>query len=299
MNGFLLKGQAAINVVAALVVSVILLLIVTVSAVQTGGRYTASESANKDLQNKIAQLNQRIAEKDAELKGLKQTDNYFYQQGVKARQAKKWAESTKILKGMVERFPQTSLRPAALRLIQSNASDAQEAAFRSAMEAYDAGSFVIAEKRFDEFIVAYPDSAMASRVRSLKRGMAAKQAAADRAAARAAEVAAEQEERANAKLEIVDWTWGQTDSESFVEVTGRVKNISGESLKNVEAVVEFEDRNGQLITTDSALIDYNPILPGQTSTFKVIETYNPAMKKAGISFKDLMGGSIPTYSKRR
>ena len=49
---------------------------------------------------------------------------------------------------------------------------------------------------------------------------------------------------------------------------------------------------GGFITSDDALIDYNPILPGQTSPFKAMATENPAMRKASIDFKELMGGSI-------
>lgn len=303
MNEFALKGQAAVGVVAALVVAALLFLISLFTAINTGSLLQVQERANADLRAKLSdtetKLNKRIASLETELKTLKQTDNYFYQQAVKARQAKKWQESTKILKGMLERFPQTTLRTAGQRLIQNNTSDIESAAFGEAMEAYNAGSFIIAEKRFDEFIAYHPGSTLATRARSLKNGIAARQAEAAREAEKAVQVAAEREARANAQLEIVDWNWGQTDSESYVEATGRVKNISGDSLKNVEAVVEFEDRNGQLVTTGSALIAYNPILPGQTSTFKVIETYNPAMKRAKISFKDLMGGSIATYSKGR
>ena len=52
-----------------------------------------------------------------------------------------------------------------------------------------------------------------------------------------------------------------------------------------------------MITSDSSLIEYDPILPGQTSPFKVIERYNPAMEKANIEFKHMWGNRIPTYHK--
>jgi hypothetical protein len=47
-------------------------------------------------------------------------------------------------------------------------------------------------------------------------------------------------------------------------------------------------------SSDDALIDYNPILPGQKSPFKVYATWNPAMDNASISFKFMGGKSIPT-----
>jgi hypothetical protein len=34
------------------------------------------------------------------------------------------------------------------------------------------------------------------------------------------------------------------------------------------------------------------LLPGQTSPFKVMAKYNPAMKEASIEFKKMFGGQI-------
>jgi hypothetical protein len=96
------------------------------------------------------------------------------------------------------------------------------------------------------------------------------------------------------ELEVISFTWGGTETGHFVEAKGQVKNISGKRLENVQAVVTFNDRSDGFITSSDALIDYNPILPGQTSPFSVIETYNPAMRTgtATVEFKFLMGGTI-------
>jgi len=98
------------------------------------------------------------------------------------------------------------------------------------------------------------------------------------------------------ELEVISFSWGGTETGHFAEAKGQVKNISGRRLENVEAVVTFNDKRGGFITSSDALIDYNPILPGQTSPFSVIETYNPAMRTgtAVVEFKFLMGGTIPT-----
>ncbi len=103
------------------------------------------------------------------------------------------------------------------------------------------------------------------------------------------------EYKASCQLEIVNSSWSNNYGYSTYE--GQVKNISNFKLKNVQAVVTWYDKNGDMITSDSSLIKYNPILPGQTSPFKVMETYNPAMQKAGVEFSHLMGGTIKTYSK--
>ena len=80
----------------------------------------------------------------------------------------------------------------------------------------------------------------------------------------------------------------------FAYVRGEVKNISGESLGNVTAVASWYAGDGDFIKSDDALIDYNPILPGQVSPFETISTHNPVMGKCKVEFKFLLGGTIPT-----
>jgi len=91
-------------------------------------------------------------------------------------------------------------------------------------------------------------------------------------------------------LELQTWHWGESYSHVIAE--GSIKNVSSESLKNVTAVVQYYDKEGTFITSSEALIDYNPIMPGQVSPFKTITTANPAMKRANINFKSLMGGTL-------
>jgi hypothetical protein len=97
---------------------------------------------------------------------------------------------------------------------------------------------------------------------------------------------------AEPQLELVAFSWHEEYTYAILE--GQIKNISKESMKSVEAVASFYDEKGGFITSSEALIEYNPILPGQTSPFKVMATWNPAMKKAGVEFKFLMGGTILT-----
>lgn len=92
-------------------------------------------------------------------------------------------------------------------------------------------------------------------------------------------------------LELVSSSWRREHHYAIYE--GQVKNISSKSLENVVAVASFYDAKGQFITSSDAIIDYNPILAGQTSPFKVMKSENPAMNKAGIEFKYVLGGTIP------
>jgi hypothetical protein len=82
-------------------------------------------------------------------------------------------------------------------------------------------------------------------------------------------------------------------------VEGQVKNVSAESLENVTAVATWMDKDGNFIKTDEAMIDYNPILPGQTSPFKTISTGNPAMARYRVEFKKLMGGTLSVDDQRK
>lgn len=94
-------------------------------------------------------------------------------------------------------------------------------------------------------------------------------------------------------LEIQSFKCTTDASIGFAYVEGEVKNISTDSLGNVEAVGTWYTNVGTFIVSDDALTDFNPILPGQTSPFKTYSTYNPEMRKCDLKFKDLLGGQIP------
>ena len=84
----------------------------------------------------------------------------------------------------------------------------------------------------------------------------------------------------------------------FHTVEGQVTNLTGRNLENVMAVVTWLTDDDQFITADEALIDFNPVLPGQTSPFEVMSSTNPAMSKYRVEFKTLFGGTL-RYEDRR
>jgi hypothetical protein len=91
-------------------------------------------------------------------------------------------------------------------------------------------------------------------------------------------------------LKLMSWHWGKSYDHAITE--GQVKNVSSAPLEHVAAVVVFKTKDGTFITSDEALIDYDPLLPGQTSPFKVHTRFNPAMQTASLDFKRMYGGSI-------
>jgi len=100
---------------------------------------------------------------------------------------------------------------------------------------------------------------------------------------------------AKPQLLLLNWTWRTEYGYAIVE--GEVQNNSSESLHNVQAVAKFYTVDKKFITSCDALLEYNPILPGQKSPFKAMASYNPAMNAANISFKKFMGGTI-TWEKK-
>lgn len=279
-------------------------LLVTAATLCISGSFAlvgCSNPAEAEVTHLQSELSNVTAERDklkAELTVLKQTDNYFYQQAVDARKKGDLAGSTTKARDVLQRFPKTGLRKDIGQLIQQNQNDVEAKAFREGLTAFETGSHSVAQSSLARFLATYPSSKYAGRARDLKRRAGQRIAQEEVSAQHEAAAQAERDLRAGAKLELVSWHWGQSDSEDWATAEGRVKNISDEPLQTVEAVVQFNTSGGELITTDSAVIDYNPILPGQTSAFKVMARYNPAMKTAELEFKELLGGTIPTYRKK-
>ncbi len=85
----------------------------------------------------------------------------------------------------------------------------------------------------------------------------------------------------------------------YITMSGEVKNISSKNLENVMVVVSYYTDDNTFVKSDDALIDYNPILPGQTSPFESITTDNPAIKRFKITFKFMFGGTILTEDMRK
>lgn len=93
-------------------------------------------------------------------------------------------------------------------------------------------------------------------------------------------------------LEVKSW---ECHSEyGYMKMSGQVVNISTIPLKDVDVVSQYYGKDNTFVKSVDALIDYNPILPGQTSPFSTMTTGNPAIKKCNLAFKVLFGGSIAT-----
>jgi TPR repeat protein len=100
-------------------------------------------------------------------------------------------------------------------------------------------------------------------------------------------------QRLAAQLVLLDWRW--TRESGFVTAEGQVRSVTPHKLENVSVTVIYKTSSGALVTSDTVLIEYNPLMPGQLSPFKVITSDNPQIRNANVNFSFLMGGSIPFY----
>lgn len=98
------------------------------------------------------------------------------------------------------------------------------------------------------------------------------------------------QQAANAKLVLENWSWHKSYGHAIAE--GLITNISGAPMDNIQAVVTFYTADGSFISSDTALIDYRPLLAGQSSPLTVYATLNPAMTSARLEFKEFFGGTI-------
>lgn len=100
------------------------------------------------------------------------------------------------------------------------------------------------------------------------------------------------------RLELLSST-GRRSSDAYITIEGQVKNISAESMPSLMVVVTILDKDGGFITSDSGLVEYDPLLPGQVSPFKAIVRFNPAFDQYRVEFKRIGRGSTIDYRDSR
>jgi hypothetical protein len=87
-------------------------------------------------------------------------------------------------------------------------------------------------------------------------------------------------------------SWNCQRAYGYMTLQGEILNRTNAPIKNLLAVARYYTGSKTFVKSDTALIQYNPIMPGQTSPFKVISTDNPMMVECKISFTHLFGGTV-------
>jgi hypothetical protein len=95
-------------------------------------------------------------------------------------------------------------------------------------------------------------------------------------------------------LEILSKRGSASAGGGYMVVEGEVKNLTDTPLKSIQVVSSWYDEGGKFITSDSAMIEYDPLMPGQTSPFKTMTRGNPLMKRFSVEFKPIFGPVLRT-----
>lgn len=78
----------------------------------------------------------------------------------------------------------------------------------------------------------------------------------------------------------------------FVIIDGQVKNISESSIQNLMIVVSFFNKKNQFVTFSESFVEYKPLMPGQTSPFRIMDSFNPEMATPVPEFREYGGNVI-------
>ena len=91
----------------------------------------------------------------------------------------------------------------------------------------------------------------------------------------------------NADILVKDWKC-RTEY-GYTRTTGIIKNVSGRRLENVQVVSVYKTLEGAFVESSSSMIEYNPLMPGQSSPFRAIGARNPIIGSCEVSFKTIDG----------
>lgn len=96
-----------------------------------------------------------------------------------------------------------------------------------------------------------------------------------------------------APLKIIAVTCEETVSGP--EVQGEIQNTSSNSFGQIEIDEVFHDSKGNFISSNTAFLKFNPLLPQQTSTFDSYGSNNPVITSVQIAPGIQLGGAIPFF----
>ena len=239
----------------------------------------------------LTALNERL---EADVERLSETDSAYYQRAQDMMKSNDWAAAESTLDELLRRWPGSSVEDAAKELRGYTRENQAAQKYKEAELLIESGKNPQGAKtRLQGILANFGDTSVVSKARSDLRNLDPLIAAADEKRARDARARAQQRARDQASLELTAFNWRHEYGYAIVE--GRVKNISGKSLDSVEAVATCYDSSDGFISSSTALVEYRPILANQTSPLTVMVSWNPAMKKCGLEFKEFFGGALPAY----
>lgn len=82
------------------------------------------------------------------------------------------------------------------------------------------------------------------------------------------------------------------ETSTYMHSRGQVKNMTSQPIKNIEAIAEYYTKDGTFIISDDAFVEFNPLMPGQTTPYHVLLPGNPLIAKCSIRFKVMWGEEL-------
>jgi hypothetical protein len=87
-----------------------------------------------------------------------------------------------------------------------------------------------------------------------------------------------------------------SNEDGYAHVRGEVRSLASRPIENLMVIGELRQADGTLIKTAEAMVEYDPLMPGQASPFHALTPHNPLATNCGLAFKTLWGGQI-AYTK--
>jgi hypothetical protein len=86
---------------------------------------------------------------------------------------------------------------------------------------------------------------------------------------------------AGCPLAMESWSWSRS-SEAHITISGKVMNLTENRITHVKVHVEIYDKGGNFIAGGWSYLQYQVLMPYQSSPFQIIERWNPLMAKASV-----------------
>jgi hypothetical protein len=91
----------------------------------------------------------------------------------------------------------------------------------------------------------------------------------------------------------------QSATQSTLEITGQVKNISPSPVSGVTVICDFLDASGKSIKREQGSLDTDPLASNKVSTFKITTAYSAGIKGFKVNFGRMFGGPLVLKDSRK
>jgi hypothetical protein len=102
----------------------------------------------------------------------------------------------------------------------------------------------------------------------------------------------------SAQLVLVNARGIESADGAYCHVEGDIRNASARAFDGVLASVRWFDKNGRQVGADDALVEADPLRPGETSRFRASTGCSPAIATYALSFRLLDGSPLSAEDPR-